>query len=216
MSMCNKCGREYKFTVCEFCARENVWDNHPIEMHLRGHFTPRMLKELETYSSKSIKQKVSKIVDAMTATEGSGVYIWHNQPRSGKTVLAMFIYVEMMKRAYIQNTSRNFIFTSMADLLDKENKHNHRDWALATPIEVASQIPLLVLDDFGVEKGIFNPANYEKIYKLINTRYEYLRPTIFTSNVSIDGLSEMMDDARIPSRIGRMCSQIIKYHYNNE
>ena len=81
MSMCNKCGREYKFTVCEFCARENVWDNHPIEMHLRGHFTPRMLKELETYSSKSIKQKVSKIVDAMTATEGSGVYIWHNQPR---------------------------------------------------------------------------------------------------------------------------------------
>jgi DNA replication protein DnaC len=155
-------------------------------------------------------------VDAMTATEGSGVYIWHNQPRSGKTVLAMFIYVEIMKRAYIQNTSRNFIFTSMADLLDKESKHNHRDWALATPIEIASQIPLLVLDDFGVEKGIFNPANYEKIYKLINTRYEYLRPTIFTSNVSIDGLSEMMDDARIPSRIGRMCSQIIKYHYNNE
>lgn len=214
MNMCNKCGREYKFTVCEFCARENVWDNHPIEMHLRGHFTPRMLKELETYSSKSIKQKVSKIVDAMTATEGSGVYIWHNQPRSGKTVLAMFIYVEIMKRAYIQNTSRNFIFTSMADLLDKESKH--RDWVLSTPIEIASQIPLLVLDDFGVEKGIFNPANYEKIYKLINTRYEYLRPTIFTSNVSVEGLSEMMDDARIPSRIGRMCSQIIKYHYNNE
>jgi len=198
------------------CARENVWDNHPIEMHLRGHFTPRMLKELEIYSSKSIKQKVSNIVDAMTTTEDSGMYIWHNQPRSGKTVLAMFIYVEIMKRAYIQNTSRNFIFTSMADLLDKESKHNHRDWALATPIEIASQIPLLVLDDFGVEKGIFNPANYEKIYKLINTRYEYLRPTIFTSNVSIDGLSEMMDDARIPSRIGRMCSQIIKYHYNNE
>ncbi len=216
MSMCKKCGREYRCIVCEFCARENVWDNHPIEMHLRGHFTPRMLKELETYSSKSIKQKVSKIVDAMTATEGSGVYIWHNQPRSGKTVLAMFIYVEIMKRAYIQNTSRNFIFTSMADLLDKESKHNYRDWALATPIEIASQIPLLVLDDFGVEKGIFNPANYDKIYKLINTRYEYLRPTIFTSNVSIDGLSEMMDDARIPSRIGRMCSQIIKYHYNNE
>lgn len=216
MSICKKCGRVHRFIVCEFCARENVWDNHPIEMHLRGHFTPRMLKELEMYSSKSIKQKVSKIVDAMTATEGSGVYIWHNQPRSGKTVLAMFIYVEIMKRAYIQNTSRNFIFTSMADLLDKENKHNHRDWALATPIEIASQIPLLVLDDFGVEKGIFNPANYEKIYKLINTRYEYLRPTIFTSNVSIDGLSEMMDDARIPSRIGRMCSQIIKYHYNNE
>jgi len=214
MSMCNKCGREYKFTVCEFCARESVWDNHPIEMHLRGHFTPRMLKELETYSSKSIKQKVSKIVDAMMATEGSGVYIWHNQPRSGKTVLAMFIYVEIMKRAYIQNTSRNFIFTSMADLLDKESKH--RDWILASPIEIASQIPLLVLDDFGVEKGIFNPANYEKIYKLINTRYEYLRPTIFTSNVSVEGLSEMMDDARIPSRIGRMCSQIIKYHYNNE
>jgi len=214
--MCKKCGRVHRFIVCEFCARENVWDNHPIEMHLRGHFTPRMLKELETYSSKSIKQKVSKIVDAMTATEGSGIYIWHNQPRSGKTVLAMFIYVEMMKRAYIQNTSRNFIFTSMADLLDKESKYNYRDWALATPIEIASQVPLLVLDDFGVEKGIFNPANYEKIYKLINTRYEYLRPTIFTSNVSIDGLSEMMDDARIPSRIGRMCSQIIKYHYNNE
>ncbi len=154
------------------------------------------------------------IADSMLSTVGSGVYIWHSQPRSGKTILAMFIYVEMMKRAYIHNTSRNFIFTSMADLLDKESKH--RDWILASPIEIASQIPLLVLDDFGVEKGIFNPANYEKIYKLINTRYEYLRPTIFTSNVSVEGLSEMMDDARIPSRIGRMCSQIIKYHYNNE
>jgi DNA replication protein DnaC len=216
MSICKKCGREYKFIVCEFCAREAVWNNHPLEIHLRGHFTPRMLKELETYSSKSIKQKASMIVDNMMATEGSGVYIWHNQPRSGKTVMAMFIYVEMMKRAYMYNTSRNFIFTSMADLLDKESKYNYRDWALASPIEIASQVPLLVLDDFGVEKGIFNPANYEKIYKLITYRYEYLHPTIFTSNVSIDGLSQMMDDARIPSRIGRMCSQIIKYHYDTK
>ena len=214
MSTCEKCGREHRFPVCEFCAREVVWDNHPLEMHLQGHFTPRMFRELNLYSTKAIKDKAGMIADNMLSTVGSGVYIWYSQPRSGKTILAMFIYVEMMKRAYIHNTSRNFIFTSMADLLDKESKH--RDWILASPIEIASQIPLLVLDDFGVEKGIFNPANYEKIYKLINTRYEYLRPTIFTSNVSVECLSEMMDDARIPSRIGRMCSQIIKYHYNNE
>jgi DNA replication protein DnaC len=41
--------------------------------------------------------------------------------------------------------------------------------------------PLLVLDDVGQEKG--TPWVWERLYILINTRYENLRPTIFTTNL---------------------------------
>ena len=218
--VCKKCHRTYHYPVCEFCAREEIWKSRSIDIHVQGQFTPRMLKEFEEYSSRKMDEYIDMLTDNMESSKGSGTYIWNNTTRTGKTILAMFLFVELLKRAYINGSpTRNFRFTSMMDILDKEQKFRFakpsETWLVESPINIASYAPLLVLDDFGTEKGFLTPTNYEAMYKLINYRYEYLLPTIFTSNNSLEGLATMIDDARIPSRVGRMCSQIINFHFKN-
>lgn len=65
---------------------------------------------------------------------------------------------------------------------------------------------ILLLDDFGTEK--ITDWTEEIIYRLINHRYEYMKPTYFSSNLSPKELSDRVGD-RIVSRIVEMC-EIIK------
>lgn len=53
---------------------------------------------------------------------------------------------------------------------------------------------LLVLDDLGVEQT--TPWATEKLFQIINYRYEYCMPTIVTTNIELNGL-----DIRIRSRL---------------
>lgn len=67
---------------------------------------------------------------------------------------------------------------------------------------VARQVPLLVLDDIGAEK----PSDWvrETLFVLINHRYEYKLPTVFTTNCTLEEL-EVRLGGRIVSRIAEMC-----------
>lgn len=64
---------------------------------------------------------------------------------------------------------------------------------------------LLVLDDLGVE--MTTPWNYQILYQLIDSRYDAMLPTIYTSNYSITELTKKIGDNRIISRIIGDCSQ---------
>jgi DNA replication protein DnaC len=65
---------------------------------------------------------------------------------------------------------------------------------------------LLVLDDLGATH--ITSWNSGVIEDLINTRWDDLRPTIFTSNLSPAAMAERMDP-RIPSRLFGMCRTVI-------
>ncbi len=68
----------------------------------------------------------------------------------------------------------------------------HNAWANAT----------LFLDDIGAEK----PTEWaqQNLCLIIDQRYENMKKTIFTSNLSLDELSERLGE-RIASRIAEMC-----------
>lgn len=66
----------------------------------------------------------------------------------------------------------------------------------------------LLIDDFGVEK--ITEYAFQTIYEIIDNRYELgNNGLIITSNLSLDGLAEKLDNDRISSRIADMC-KIIK------
>jgi len=69
-------------------------------------------------------------------------------------------------------------------------------------IEELIRKEILIIDDIGAEK----PSDWvaEILYYLINSRYENMKTTIFTSNLSLDKLSDRIGD-RIVSRIAEMC-----------
>ncbi|MDI6755324.1 MAG: ATP-binding protein [Thermodesulfobacteriota bacterium] len=66
-------------------------------------------------------------------------------------------------------------------------------------------IKILLLDDLGIEK----PSEWaiQTLYSIIDKRYQKCLKTFFTSNLSLDELSEKLGD-RIPSRIAEMCKII--------
>jgi len=61
-----------------------------------------------------------------------------------------------------------------------------------------------VLDDMGVESA--RGMSLERLYSLINRRYESNRPIIVTSNLDVEDLSrQFQDENRIMSRICEIC-----------
>lgn len=60
----------------------------------------------------------------------------------------------------------------------------------------------LIIDDIGAEK--MTEWVREAFYRIVNSRYEKELPTFFTSNLSLDELSEHVGD-RVASRISEMC-----------
>lgn len=88
---------------------------------------------------------------------------------------------------------------NMVDILDGLRPADPSDTSSVDPVTVRhmTRIPLLILDDVGAEK----PSDFtaERLYAIINGRYEARRPTIITTNMGLDAL-EKRYGARVMSR----------------
>jgi DNA replication protein DnaC len=88
------------------------------------------------------------------------------------------------------------LFVVVPDLLDHLRATFRPDSEISYDerFELVRTVALLVLDDLGTESG--TAWAREKLYQLINHRYNEGLPTVFTSNVRLDAL-----DGRIVSRM---------------
>ena len=68
--------------------------------------------------------------------------------------------------------------------------------------------PLLILDDFGMERG--TEYGLEQVYNVVDSRYRSRRPLIVTTNLSLQDLQHPQDTAhaRIYDRLLEMCAPI--------
>lgn len=128
---------------------------------------------------------------------------------AGKTHLACSIAIELM------NKSVPVIYGSSISLLGKiKQAYNETtttdEWQL---LELYSTTDLLIIDDLGKER----PSEWvlEKLYYIINQRYENLKPTIITTNYDditlISRLSTKSNSSTaeaIVSRLSEMCTGV--------
>ncbi|HNJ04742.1 MAG TPA: ATP-binding protein, partial [Leptospiraceae bacterium] len=71
--------------------------------------------------------------------------------------------------------------------------------------EELAEVPVLVLDDLGIKET--TPFENQLIYDIIDSRYDYNRLTIITSNDPIDSFREITQ-GRVTSRLREMCREI--------
>lgn len=205
--ICEKCGREYKRAECEFCKREERWKKEQ-KFILSRVFTPRILDDLERdYYS---EEKLKKYYEDFFLTEGKNSLYVYGNVGTGKTVFVASLLAYHLKRCFVENIPPSrCLFTSVPAVLCEiracfsegseitENeligKYNHVDW--------------LILDDLGVEKN--SSWVFQTLYLIINYRYEYRKPTLFTSNLSLDSLATQLKDDRLSSRIIGMSRMIL-------
>ena len=130
--------------------------------------------------------------------ESRGYLLWGNVG-TGKTYLAGCIANALMERE-IPVRMTNFA----ANLNDLTGTLNGRN----AYIERLCSFPLLILDDFGMERG--TEYGLEQVYNVIDSRYRSRRPLIVTTNLTLSELQNPADRAhqRIYDRVLAMCTLV--------
>jgi len=127
-----------------------------------------------------------------------GIYLL-GEAGVGKTHIACAI------GKYLLEETQSLLFETSGDLLEKiredyEAEYNNKEDIFRTLMNFPG---ILILDDIGAEKT--SSWVVERLYLILNKRYQDMLPTIFTSNCSIEELSEKFGD-RITSRIVGMAA----------
>ncbi|GAB3950070.1 hypothetical protein GCM10028832_02850 [Streptomyces sparsus] len=94
--------------------------------------------------------------------------------------------------------------TTTADLYARLRPRNGHD--AERDLQTLARCPLLLLDDLGAAKT--SEWTEELTYRLINHRYEHLRPTLITTNLPTAELRTALGD-RVASRLAEMTERVI-------
>ena len=123
---------------------------------------------------------------------GMGMYFHSKTKGSGKTRLVVSIANELL------NKKVSVKFSTSTNILQEIRKSwdNQNGYTESRLLDDLVMTEVLIIDDFGTES--VKPWVNEKFYQIINERYVNKRPTIFTSNSSLDDLEY---DDRITNRI---------------
>lgn len=95
------------------------------------------------------------------------------------------------------------LFVSVSDLfLEVGDTFKDKETSVKNIVDKYSAVSTLVLDDIGTEGD--NAWAFQILFAIVDRRYNKMRKTIFTSNLSLQDLSNKLGD-RIASRIAEMC-----------
>jgi len=147
-----------------------------------------------TFASFPAKQIVAyaTLTTFLREWDGQQGLILKGDYSTGKTGLLIASLREVASR-YTGKSAAPIHFTTGADLLDAL-RHGYEDGTHSATMERAKHVALLAIDDLGAEK----PSEWviERLFVIINARYEAQRPTFITTNYGLEDL-----EARIGPRI---------------
>lgn len=176
-------------------------------------------KILREYSDRFIKEEKYLAGEAFFSgglVQYPGSILFTGKTGCGKTHLAVSVVRELVKRG----AGVNYYFTTAPELLleirDTFNKNSKAkaasddgwNYTIQTESDVIdkySTCELLILDDLGAEK--ISDFTIQSLYLVIDRRNKNLKPTIVTTNLSLEEI-ETLIDARMASRLSDM--KIIK------
>lgn len=138
-----------------------------------------------------------------------GSILFTGKTGCGKTHLAVAIIRELVKRAWIQDirfiTTPELLLEIRATFRPSVRKYDDSGRCEADTeqdvLDKYSKCDLLLLDDLGSEK--VSDFTIQSLYLVIDRRNRDLRPTIVTTNLSLEEI-ETQIDARMASRLADM------------
>lgn len=162
-------------------------------------------RDLEAYKFlKAWKDDVEAKVKA-----GEGLFIFSETKGNGKTAWACKIMNEYFKAVALTNNLRcRGLFINVPSFLQSlRDAMDNPSEQVREMLDNVKEADLVIWDDIGTE----NPTNWvrERLYSFINHRYSNGLSQIFTSNLSLETLSdERYMGERITSRVVGQCKAI--------
>ena len=126
-------------------------------------------------------------------------YLFWGGVGTGKSYLAACIANALMeKEVAVRMTNFATILGDLAASFESRNEYISR----------ICSYPLLILDDFGMERG--TEYGLEQVYSVIDSRYRSDKPLIATTNLTLEELQHPQDTphARIYDRLTSMCAPV--------
>ena len=130
--------------------------------------------------------------------ENIGYLLW-GSVGTGKSYFAGCIANALMEQEIsVKMTNFAAVLNDLAATFEGRNEY----------ISKLCRYPLLILDDFGMERG--TEYGLEQVYNVIDSRYRSGKPLIVTTNLSLDELNNPPDTAhkRIYDRVTEMCTPV--------
>lgn len=129
---------------------------------------------------------------------------------SGKTHLAAAVGIDLI------NKGVTVVFGTLISLLGKIRETYSDKWTQENELEILetfSTVDLLIIDDLGKERA--SEWSLEKLYSIVNARYENNLPIVITTNYSMETLIDKLTTNKnsdvgesIVSRLHEMCRGI--------
>jgi len=171
-------------------------------------------KSFEDYEVTAENEQAVKLAKKIVKNPQFGMYVY-GKPGTGKTLLSAIMAQELIK------AGKTVIFGDVPSVLDdlKSTFDGGGEQKISRLMEMLSSVDMLVLDDLGTE--IPTEWAVERLYKIVNDRYNADKPLIITSNFMPDTVahrmnhpkkkestSESVTGDRIISRLLQMCKGV--------
>ena len=139
---------------------------------------------------------------------GEGLYIWSSNTGNGKTSWACKIMGYYFRKiAFNSGLENEGLYIYLPTFLDDlRNSYSNPSPEFDKELEMVKGCKLLIIDDIGAER--VTEWVRERIVSIINTRSSNGLCTIYTSNLSLKGLTDKLGDDRISSRIKGSVTEI--------
>lgn len=140
--------------------------------------------------------------------KGDGLYIWGENTGNGKTSWACKIMSYYFRKiAFSSGLENEGLYIYLPTFLDDlRNSYSNPSLEFDEELEMVKACKLLIIDDIGAER--VTEWVRERIVSIINTRSSNGLSTIYTSNLSLKGLTDKLGDDRISSRIKGSVTEI--------
>ena len=152
-----------------------------------------------------VSRSVATLVGSELDSAPNRGFLLHGNPGTGKTLLGSIMLNELILRwgmpGRFLNLSRKY-FQKLRDTYSEDSDDYGRSWQI---IEELCNMPFLVLDDFGIQRG--TDWEMEMLYELVDARYAEERFTVVTTNQDLDEIRKL-SHGRIYSRLVEMCYMV--------
>jgi DNA replication protein DnaC len=131
----------------------------------------------------------------------------HGKAGRGKTYQAGILFRRAVRYATERGPAlaSSFQWHSAAGLFERIRNEQRRTTEIRSTVEKLVDARLLVIDDLGAER----PTEWvrERLYEIVNARYEAVRPMIVTTNLAPPQLEKQLG-ARITGRLMEICEVV--------